>query len=205
MIIGHFFADDGVESEALEAYGRVLRFGWDARDGPGEVIKADATRPPVDGGFDLTVWHPPCGRWASAPESYQQKRADHPNHIPKARELGEELGGHYIIENVPNAPLQNPVMLDGRMFGLPICMERAFETSYNVEQPPRQKVIEPVYWWDEYSRRKEYWLGIKGYSGDYRKDPLVKSAIPRAYVDWLVRPLLEDEMGGGGQARGSPR
>lgn len=59
--------------------------------------------------------------------------------IPSAYALAKEYSDYYVIKNVTKAALKNPVVLDGRMFGLPIKYERAFETLFKVPQPPRYK------------------------------------------------------------------
>lgn len=198
-LIYHIFADDGVESEALAAHGRVVRVGWDARDNwASEPIRADARSLPLRQVADLAVFHPPCGPWANAPSSYDQERGDHPEYISLSRELGQEYADHYIIENVPKAPLDDPVVLNGRMFGVPTHHERAFETSFSVDEPPMEDDdMEMVYWWNEYTRPKSYWLSAKGYTGEYRKDPLVKAGTPRPFVDWLLRQWQESVRGVG--------
>jgi len=45
---------------------------------------------------------------------------EHTNMIPSARMLAEKYCDHHIIENVPRAPLDEPTVLNGRMFGMPI-------------------------------------------------------------------------------------
>lgn len=194
-LIYHIFADDGVESEALSAHGRVIRVGLDVRTNGvfSEPINADANNLPLRKNADLVVLHPPCGKWASAPSSYNQKRKDHPNYIPLARQIGKEYGTHYIIENVPQAPLKNPVILNGKMFGLSIPMRRAFECSFPVSSPPKEDTSrEMIYWWHEYKRSKSWWKTQKGVMYDYRKDPLVKAGIPRAYMNFLLQHWIEE-------------
>ena len=121
MKILHVFADTGVECEALSAYGSVTRVGIDPTDNPytDELIAADARELELDRTFDLGLFHPPCQRWSKA-AGKPIPREDHPNLIPLARELGERYCENYIIENVPNAPLKDPIKLNGTMFGLPL-------------------------------------------------------------------------------------
>jgi hypothetical protein len=75
---------------------------------------------------------------------------DHANQIPRAREIAIEIADDYVIENKPRDDLNNPVVLNGNMFGLPIKYERAFETSFPVSSPPRErqlgeKTVTPYY------------------------------------------------------------
>ena len=190
-LIYHIFADVGVESEALSSYGRVVRVGLDPLDtNESEPVRADATNLPLKPGADLAVLHPPCQRWSNAtqvdgdPESW-------PDMIPLAREIGQEYAEDYIIENVPKAPLNNPVELDGRMFGLPIAYQRAFETSFHVEQPPRFAQDLSNHLMDgSWTGTMSYWRTMKGYSNDYPARDFKRSGIPRAYIDYLIRHWL---------------
>lgn len=145
----HCFADYGTESETLTNFGRVIRVGIDVRDTNESIpIRADAHVAKEDCEqefpfadnvtFDLGVFHPVCSRWADT-TSISGDPNEHENMIPSARKIGKEYCDHYVVENVPKAPLNDPIVLDGRMFGLPIKYERAFETTFHVPQPPRHK------------------------------------------------------------------
>lgn len=195
----HCFADYGVESEALASSGNVVRIGIDANDtNESEPIKADAYDLPIkeDTTFDLGFFHPVCKRWASL-TSISGDPEEHPNQIPQAREIGERFCDHYVIENKPQAPLDDPVVLDGKMFGLPIAYERGFETTFRVPQPPRQKqlgkgtsVETSPFFFSE--RSKEWWASVKGYRADrYPKEHLAKNAVPAPYVHYLCRAWLK--------------
>ena len=46
------------------------------------------------------------------------------------------LGKPYVIENVPGAPLDNPLTLCGSMFGLPLIRHRLFECRPPIWFPP---------------------------------------------------------------------
>jgi len=209
----HCFADYGVESEALASYGNVVRIGIDAYNtNESEPIKADAYDLPIknDVTFNLGFFHPVCKRWASL-TSISGDPEDHPNQIPQAREIGERFCDHYVIENKPQAPLNDPVVLDGKMFGLPIAYERGFETTFRVPQPPRQKqlgngtnVETSPFFFSE--RSKEWWASVKGYRADrYPKEHLAKNAVPAPYVHYLCRAWLkiyEHENGDGSDRPG---
>ncbi|WP_255149001.1 hypothetical protein [Halorarius halobius] len=196
--IGHFFADTGVESEPLSAYGEVHRFGLDPSDtrftAATYAVDLSTETPDVDT-FDLALFHPPCPRWSTAT---RDRDADsHPNLIPRARELGRFLADDWIIENVPNAPLNSPVRLNGRMFGLPIDYERAFETTFHVEQPPAyQNLIAdggPFAAHQEtggWQGSAALWRSVKQVSGDYRAEDLKRSGMPSPYIHYLMRWFL---------------
>jgi DNA (cytosine-5)-methyltransferase 1 len=81
--------------------------------------------------------------WASPPRqkftAYKRRPghvAEAPNLIPQVRELLKASGVPYVIENVPGAPLENPITLCGSMFGLDVRRHRIFECSFPVTAPP---------------------------------------------------------------------
>ena len=194
----HCFADEGIESEALAAYGDVVRIGLDAKDtNESQPVKADARHLPLqsDAEFDLGLFHPPCQRWTPGAQM-QGSTTDHENLIPLAREISEQHCSEWIIENVPQAPLNDPVKLNGGMFGLPLHYERHFETSYHIDQPRNQTRLTDGGYFDQHHENggfqgsKEMWKSAKGYSGDYHARSLKREAIPRAYINYLIRPLL---------------
>ena len=198
MNILHCFADEGIEAEALAAYGDVTRVGLDPKDNPhtDELIASDAREVEFDQEFDLGLFHPPCQKWTPGAQMHGTTE-NHENLIPVAREIGREYCDNWIVENVPQAPLHNPVNLNGGMFGLPLHYERSFETSYHVDQPRNQTRLNGGHeTFDEFHATGgwkggiELWKSVKGYTGDYRAKSLKREAIPRAYINYLVRPLL---------------
>jgi hypothetical protein len=201
-LIYHIFADRGVESEVLDDYGRVVRVGLNAvGNDASEAVRADATELPLRRGADLAVLHPPCTRWANM-TSISGDPDDHPNLIPEAREIGREYATDYIIENVPRAPLRDAVVLDGRMFGLPIRYERAFETTFSVEQPSRYASLSgdaetsPYFYSD---RSREWWAAAKGYPDAYPKQHMAKNSVPAPFIRHLLRCWMvesRDAVGG---------
>lgn len=95
---------------------------------PFSFVQADALNPPFDlAEFDLIWASPPC-------QAYSKTRAIHGNEYPDliaaTRRQLEASGAHYVIENVPGAPLRSPMRLCGTMFGLRVIRHRLFETSF---------------------------------------------------------------------------
>lgn len=84
--------------------------------------------------YDLIHASPPCQRWSAATPG--ERREDHPDMVSPSREMLRRLGTPYVIENVPGAPLQDPLLLCGLMFGLRVFRHRLFETSDFMLQPP---------------------------------------------------------------------
>jgi DNA (cytosine-5)-methyltransferase 1 len=108
--------------------------GWDVtgvdlrriHNYPGEFHRADA----LDyarahaGEFDAIVGSPPCQRFTDLYHRHKEEEAGlfegerYPDLIAATREVTIASGLPYIIENVEGAPLLDPVVLCGSMFGL---------------------------------------------------------------------------------------
>jgi DNA (cytosine-5)-methyltransferase 1 len=82
--------------------------------------------------FDAIHASPPCQSHSSL--KYVTGK-DYTDLIPQTRDLLKASGLPWIIENVERAPLENPVVLCGTMFGLKVLRHRKFETSFFIFQP----------------------------------------------------------------------
>jgi DNA (cytosine-5)-methyltransferase 1 len=80
---------------------------------------------------------PPCQAFTIAGNlaRAQGKQASTVDLLTPIRPLLKASGVPYVIENVKGAPLENPVMLCGSMFGLKVRRHRLFECSFPVEPP----------------------------------------------------------------------
>jgi len=192
--IAHLFADYGVEGEVLSRLGHVTRFTIAPEPNPfvDETVEMDLMKQTPSRTFDLALLHPRCTD-RSDMTSISGDPGDHANQIPRSREIAEEIADDYVIENKPRDDLRDPTVLNGRMFGLPIAYERAFESSFRIKQPPRErslgeKTVSPYFSAD---RSKQWWRAVKGYSGDYPKQHLAKNALPAVYVEHISRSYLE--------------
>jgi hypothetical protein len=188
----HAYADHGTEAETLGLYGDVVRLGLEPRDtNQSTPVQGDATRPPLQpDSFDFGLFHPPCTAWSDMPDA--NKAGDAPELIDDARREAKRLCEHWVIENKPRAPLQNPVVLEGDMFGLPIQYDRAFEANFQIDEPPRYGGIaneSSSYFYSEKSRA--WWGAVKGIDPEaYTKHALCKNSLPSPYVHHLVRAWL---------------
>ena len=191
----HLFADTGVEDEVLHTFGEVTRVGIDPEPNPfSTVIQADARDPPVTDGWDLAIAHPKCQRWSVATPGGGTDPKEHENQVPAAREACEQLADHWIIENVPDAPLRDPTVFSGGMFGLPIHYPRAFETSFHVPQPRRVSRWSPDHGpLAEQGKSGNAWVGrnvgwrlAKGYGHDWPARGLKRHAVPAPYLRRLL-------------------
>lgn len=113
---------------------------------PFEFIKADLTVDPIENfvawvrarGFAAIHASPPCQAHSSM-QTMPDARA-HRDLIPRARDMLIATGLPYVIENVPGAPLRDPIVLCGSMFGLGVedaqlRRHRLFETSFPAAAP----------------------------------------------------------------------
>jgi DNA (cytosine-5)-methyltransferase 1 len=106
-----------------------------ARNYPFEFVHADALEYAANHAheFDLIHASPPCQGYSP---HVTGKNKDNPRLIEPLREL---LAGHrYVIENVLGAwfALQDPIVLCGTMFGLPLSRHRLFEISPRILETP---------------------------------------------------------------------
>lgn len=99
---------------------------------PFEFHRADALTFPLDG-FDAYHASPPCQRFSQVSVCRPGLSEKYPDLVGPIRERLAATGKPYVIENVPGAPLLNPTMLCGQMFGLDLFRHRMFES--NVELP----------------------------------------------------------------------
>ena len=87
---------------------------------------------------------PPCQRYSRA-QKIQQR--EHPDLIAPTRELLDETGLPWVIENVEEArsELKDPVMLCGAPFGMKTYRHRLFETSgWTLTPPPHPQHTAPL-------------------------------------------------------------
>ena len=81
-----------------------------------EFYQADALTYPLEG-FDAYHASPPCQRYSTMTKKWGRQE-QHPDLIAPVREELEALEVPFVVENVEGAPLKNPTMLCGSMFGL---------------------------------------------------------------------------------------
>jgi DNA (cytosine-5)-methyltransferase 1 len=107
----------------------------------GEFIQADA----IDflkahySEFDIIHASPPCQAYSMASMQFRKKGKNYPDLIEITRSELIKTGLPYVIENVPGAPLINPILLCGTMFGIPTYRHRFFESNFIIKQPEHPK------------------------------------------------------------------
>ncbi|GAI97904.1 unnamed protein product, partial [marine sediment metagenome] len=89
-------------------------------------------------GFDAYWASPPCQAYTWSAKRWHKEWLDL---VGVTRERLQKTGKAFIIENVPQSPLIEPVKLNGRMFGLRLLRERWFECSFDFGlcHPPQNK------------------------------------------------------------------
>lgn len=110
----------------------------------GMFTQADAIGYLEDGGadgFDAIHASPPCQHYSDI-TVVSGNRGDHADLIGRTRELLDETGVPWIIENVPRAPLRDPVLICGAAVGCTLVendtryvlrRHRLFESSVPLE------------------------------------------------------------------------
>lgn len=86
-------------------------------------------------GYDFVWASPPCQRYSDMTRQSGDVESK-PALVARTRLLLMRSGvAAWCIENVVNAPLINPILLCGAMFGLGVIRHRLFEMSWPVEAP----------------------------------------------------------------------
>lgn len=164
--------------------------------------------------FSAIAASPPCQLFSAMTSNENRKK--HRNLIAPTRTLLRKTGLPYVIENVPGAPLLDPVKLCGEMFGLRVVRHRWFETNWPLEQPfhlpHRGKTIgaqrrsrgakmvlvgDPeAYYFAVYGQTNGSYKGsLKDWRSamgiDWMETHELSQAIPPAYTEWIGRRLLD--------------
>ena len=98
---------------------------------PFTFIQADATDPPLRlTRFDAVHASPPCQRFSQMSKCRPGLADKYPNLLLQTRALLQTLNTPWIIENVPGAPLHNPIQICGSGLGMPLQRHRLFESNF---------------------------------------------------------------------------
>lgn len=172
---------------------------------PYEFHQADALEYLAAHGHEFDAIHasPPC-------QGYTALKAVHGNKWPMliepARQLADQIGLPYVLENVQGAPLRRDLTLCGEMFGLGVIRHRYFELGYWTASPPahnphRGRVAGwrhgqfydgpyfAVYGLGGGKGTVEQWQQAMGIDWTTDRHELAE-AIPPAYTEFIGRQLL---------------
>lgn len=154
---------------------------------------------------------PPCQRFSGMQLLSAARNGSYNEHadlIDPVRELLVQVGKPYVIENVIGAPLLNPIMLCGSMFGLKTYRHRLFESNifmmtpmhepHRDQTPPAGNGISPKGFISVCGTG-----GVKGMTAkeilsywslamdiDWMTRAELAQAIPPAYTEWIGRELI---------------
>jgi DNA (cytosine-5)-methyltransferase 1 len=169
-------------------------FGVDNRPQPRypfEFVQADATTYPL-GGFDAIHASPPCQSYSVTASLHT---VTYPRLIEPVRERLRSAGLPYVIENVPGAPLLNPMRLCGSSFGLGVRRHRLFETSFTVGfVPPCAHYLQPAPVDVTGTGASRLGKRLDGGGGNSRKPRNLAHAREAMGIDWMNRVELAESI-----------
>lgn len=167
---------------------------------PFTFIQGDALAPPVRlSYFDAIHASPPCQKYSWSAKRW--KNIERLDLIEPTRTILRESGKPFIIENVREAPLVDPILLCGEMFGLKVLRHRLFECN-----PAVPRLVHYRHWGGV---KTGHYVTVAGHGGDNIKgngsrkhkqsamgidwmtDEELNEAIPPAYTEWIGRQLIE--------------
>lgn len=169
---------------------------------PFHFIEADVmwsgSRIIAESEFDFIWASPPCQAYTMA----QRLRGnDHPDLIEPVRAMLKASGVPYCIENVPGAPLINPVELCGAMFGLRTYRHRLFECSFPILSPPHPPHDAKVTKMGRRPIAGEFMHVVGNFSGaaearaamgiDWMNRDELAESIPPAFSEFIARAFLQ--------------
>lgn len=153
---------------------------------PFEFVLGDALTLPIRflRRFDLVHASPPCPRYSAMTDCRPGEAGLHPDLILAVRNRLTKAGVPYVIENVIEAPLLNPVFLCGRMFGLRLYRHRLFETSWPLRQRAHRIHDMPA------SKAGHWEPGtVMSVAGNFSPMSVAKKAMG---ITWMTRDELRD-------------
>jgi DNA (cytosine-5)-methyltransferase 1 len=148
--------------------------------------------------FDAIHASPPCQAYSRMSNSRPGVADKYPRLVEEVRDAFVALRLPYVIENVPGAPLRDPLTLCGSMFGLKVYRHRLFESPHLLfaaapcHHPvamPRAGRVHP-----------DGWVSVAGHSHaaasraamgiDWMTRDELSEAIPPAYTEWIGGQLM---------------
>jgi len=149
--------------------------------------------------FDAVHASCPCQGYS---ETQRLRGNAHPMLIEETRAALEETGLPWVMENVPGAPLRDPVTLCGAMFpGLRTYRHRLFEVGgWTLAAPEHPEHLHPVVKMGRPLREGEWYHAVGNFSNvpyvrrnmgvEWMSRDGIRECIPPAYTAWVGRVLL---------------
>ena len=114
---------------------------------PFEFIEGDAIEYALSHGHEFDAIHasPPCQHFTKYGNCRKDIKDRYQDLLDPTRDVLKDSGVPYVIENVVGAPLIDPIVLCGSMFGLDVQRHRLFESNVKIKPPGKcnHKVWEP--------------------------------------------------------------
>ncbi len=176
---------------------------------PFEFHQADAFEYLAEHGREFDAIHasPPCQIYTKAAKQWRLGGKKYPDLISQTRVALSRTGRPYIIENVPGAPLINPVILNGPLFGLLVHRVRLFECSFGIPLILLPRYGRPVKMGRPIVRSTDIIQPVGHFSGveharqvmdiDWMSGHELAQAIPPAYTEFIGKYLVELLVNGG--------
>jgi DNA (cytosine-5)-methyltransferase 1 len=144
-------------------------------------FQRDALEFPISG-FDFVWASPPCQAYSLGSLRWGKEWPKLIEPIRARLRLSRAL---YCIENVPRAPLMDPFLLCGTMFGLRVIRHRSFEANFSPLTPPHNCAPRGC------TKRKEY-VTCAGHGGfGSNALPVWKAAMG---IDWMSKTELAESV-----------
>lgn len=153
--------------------------------------------------YDVIHASPPCQAHSNLRNITKK---DYQDLIRPTRDLLKWTGKPYVIENVENAPLENPVILCGNSFGLKVYRHRKFESNITISAPAHEPHGDRCPGVGRGLSPKGF-ISITGSGGfgipeglDYAKRAMgidwmtrreLSQAIPPAYTEFIGKQIIE--------------
>ena len=154
---------------------------------PFKFVQGDALEYVAEHGYEFDAIHasPPCQAYSSATKCWSgvEGASKHPDLVGAMRIILKPFGKPYAIENVPGAPLLNPVILCGVYFGLKVYRHRLFESNVMIFQPDHQRHSETV----PRAGRGASAGGYISVAGNFADVAAARAAMG---IDWMTRDEL---------------
>jgi len=151
--------------------------------------------------FDAIHASPPCQAYTKAGKEHRKNGKVYADFLEATRDLCKQIGKPYIIENVPDAPMENPIVLCGSMFGLKTYRHRQFEGNINLVAPDHPKHIAKNTKMGRKPVEGEFIQVVGHFSGvpfareamgiDWLGQKELAQAIPPAYTEFLGAQIIE--------------
>ena len=170
---------------------------------PFTFVQGDALAYVAEHGHEFDAIHasPPCQAYSKTRAILKGKGLPNRGQDLVAATRSAIAGKPCVIENVPGAPLEHPVLLCGQMFGLRVIRHRLFESSVYLLTPTHGAHRGGTNSHRGYSRGGAYITvgghnynpsdGKRAMGIDWMTRDELSQAIPPAYTEFIGKQLLE--------------